>query len=152
MIDGVISILKDDSTLTTDVGLNKAGTTVKVYPVVCPQGEEMPYIICAITGCSEKECKDIIGHPQDETFDILVYAKNYTDVSAIELRAIEILTEFSGNSSDSHISEIILQTHRDLFDNDRKAYVRVASFKGSGFFFSDIVTAFTTGFSLGFRS
>lgn len=152
MIESVINILKDDSEIGSEVGENKAGSTVKVFPVVCPQGEEMPYIICAITGCQEKECKDASGYPHDEIFDVIAYAKNYADVDVIGKRIIDIITNFSGNSGSSYVSEFLLQTHKDLFDNDRQAYVRLHSFKSSGFLLSELITAFTTGFSIGFRA
>lgn len=120
MITDYINTLLDDSTIQSLIGQNKAANAYKVYPVVCDQGETVPYIVVAVTGCEPLECKDNTGLPDIETFDTIIYSDDYEDLLAIETRVIEL---YNG------VENTTLQTHRDLFDNERKCYVRVASFR-----------------------
>lgn len=128
MLSEVIDILIGDTTVQGLVGRNKASSAYKVFPVVCPQGEDAPFIVGAITGCDELVCKDNSGaQPNEEYIDLLFYGKNYKDVDTLERAATDILNGVSTNV----FSLIIMKTHKDLFDHDRKEYVRVSSYQFS---------------------
>jgi hypothetical protein len=61
MIQGIIEILTDDVPVQTAVGLNKAADKYKVYPVITPQTEKPPYVVCALTGTSPAQTKDCVS-------------------------------------------------------------------------------------------
>jgi len=125
MIAEVIQVLINNATIQGKVGQNKAGSTYKVFPVVCPQGEDLNWIVCALTSADPAACKD--GSLTDEYFDAICYAKKYDHVNDMGRTMISVLQGYE----DNFFSDIQFQTHRDLWDNDRQAFVRVVSFKGS---------------------
>lgn len=127
MIKEVIEKLISDTDIQDKVGVNKAGTTVKVFPVVCPQGETAPYVTCSITGSDPIGCKEHRGLPEEEYFDIITYAEKYDQLDDIEHTIVDVLNTLE----DDVFSLVILQSHKDMFDNDRKIFARVSSFKGS---------------------
>lgn len=92
MIEGIITILKDDVTVQSLIGENAADVKYKVYPGVCPQPEKAPYIVVRRTGKPPVGiCKGIKSTVFQPTVEVIVYHKSYNKLEAIENAVIDAL-------------------------------------------------------------
>jgi hypothetical protein len=129
MIQGVTYILENDATFGSIVGLNKAGTKYKVYPVVTPQDEEAPYAVVLLTGKSPfGQCKDA-SITYEYSFDVYSYHKNFEQVVTLDEAVMDALDGLSGTYNSIVFQSIRFNTARDEpFSVDYKLFSRVSSF------------------------
>lgn len=112
MIEGVIKILITDTTIQSKIGKNKSDNKYKVYPVVCPQKEEHPYIVIRVNSKSPEYCKD--GSKDfTYTFAVFAYAITYQLVNEISDAIEEALTGKEGTFEGVKFSEIRFVTLTD---------------------------------------
>lgn len=80
MVTGVITILTQDATVQSLVGLNSTDEKYKIYPVIVPQKETYPYITVRQTSKVRigKGCGFMSG------IDITSYHKSYDQVLALD--------------------------------------------------------------------
>lgn len=84
MLKGPIYILTHDTTVADLVGTNKADTKVKVYPGICPEPEQHPFLVLRITQKLDHEpCKGVKSTTFLYGFDVFIYTKNYDEGDAI---------------------------------------------------------------------
>lgn len=125
MISGIIEILIEDYQVQNLVGMNKAGQKYKVYPVVCPQGEEQPYQVAFRTsaGALPSLTKDIRSELEYPTVNIVSYAKSYRQAEVIA-EATRAALERSGYDTDAgyDFNSIWLVQERDLFDDSAQLF------------------------------
>lgn len=88
MTAGVIAILIADTGVQALIGQNKSGNKYKVYPGICPQPENHPYLIVRRTGKNPVQCKGMPGGLVPHSFEVIAYHKSYNELDEIEL-AIE---------------------------------------------------------------
>jgi len=132
MINGVIQLLVNDATVKSLVGKNKEDNKWKVYPVVCPQPEQHPYVILRITGRAPEYCKG--EKPTDFTysFNVWCYAKTYQLVNEIDDSITDLLSNYEGTSDGVVFKEIRFVTAKDeavQIDSGDMLYARVLSFE-----------------------
>jgi hypothetical protein len=129
MIQGVTYILENDATFGSIVGLNKAGTKYKVYPVVTPQDEEAPYAVVLLTGKSPfGQCKGS-NDTFEYSFDVYSYHKNFEQVVTLDEAVIDALVGKTGLYNGVTFQEIRFTNSRDeAYSVDYKLFSRVSSF------------------------
>lgn len=131
MMQGIIEILTENSGVQTAVGRNAEDTKYKVYPVISPQTEKPPYIVCALTGSTPSQTKDCVSTLDNENFDCLIYSNNYEQGHDIDL-AIRTALDGKRSNTDNgiHFSKIYFQSRRDAAVEGKEGmiYVRVASY------------------------
>lgn len=125
MTSGIIEILIEDYQVQQLVGLNKASTKFKVYPIVCPQGEVQPYqvVFRSSAGAIPSLTKDIRSELEYPTVNVISYAKNYRDAEILA-EATRAALERSGYDTDAGyvFNSIWLAQERDLFDEASQLY------------------------------
>lgn len=119
MLKAVTYILENDATVQAAVGLNKAGDKHKVYPVVIPETEVAPYIVCRITGktLGAKDCGYIYN------IEILAYHYSYDDVSDL-IAAVEdaMLTQTPATVNGVNFGWAQVLSESDDFVKDHDLY------------------------------
>jgi hypothetical protein len=128
MIQGVIQILLDASAVTSEVGNNKGNHKPKIYPVVCPQPEESPYITVSKISTNPDGCK--VSTLDEVNFTVLHYSKNYNKADAMHeatRAALEVIQDHTELGFE--FADIRFVTDRDLFDNEAQLYVRQADYR-----------------------
>lgn len=131
MMQGIIEILTEDTAVQTLVGLNAAALKYKVYPVISPQTEKPPYVVCTLTGSTPAQMK---GDPSDldvENFECLIYANNYEQGHNIDIAIRDALDNKRANTDTGiYFDKIWFVSRRDAAVEGREAmiYVRVASY------------------------
>lgn len=126
MIKGVTAILNADDTFKTLVGMNKALTKYKAYPLIAPQPEEAPYSICKMTSKSLK-CKGLTTF--DCGFDVISYAINYDDVQLIDDAVLEALVPYRSTINGIAFSDIqFINTSDEYVETYGGLYAKISSF------------------------
>ena len=132
MMQGVIEILRLNSSVQTAVGQNAATSKYKIYPVMAPQTEKPPYIVCALTGSTPAQTKDCRSTLDIENFDCLIYSNNYEQGHEIDLAIRSALDYAHGNTDETNIyfDKIWFVSRRDAAVEGKEGmiYVRVASY------------------------
>lgn len=128
MILGAVQRMVADATLANLVGRNKADSTYKIYPIACPQQEDIPYITCGLTSAEPISCKGVGGQPDDENFDVIVWDEDYERLDAIGRRVIEVLNNALAGTIP--FKQLTFLTHKDALDDRSKRMVRIISFRG----------------------
>ena len=130
MIAGIISILKNDSTIQTLVGKNKIDSKYKVYPVRAADLEQHPYITVWITGKLPYECKGIDATTFKVSFEVHSYAKSYDEAQRIDEAVEEALEGQSGTFETYVFQEILFKNTKDMFSEYAGGlYVRVSTYE-----------------------
>jgi hypothetical protein len=80
MTNGVINILIDDSLIQSVVGMDKQEETYKVYPVLCHQPEQHPYIVIRINSEEPIDCKEGTND-SIYSFSVYCFANSYEKIS-----------------------------------------------------------------------
>ena len=130
MIQGVIYILKEDTTIKALVGRNKSGDKFKVYPVRSGDAEETPFITVWITGKVPYECKGISPTSWQYTFEVHSYAKSYDKAQEIDEAVETALVNPEGTYATYVFQEILFKNTKDMFsDYAGGCYVRVSTYE-----------------------
>lgn len=127
MIQGVIQLLVDDSTVQSLTGEDSEGYP-KVYPVVAPQDVKKPYYTVRIIGNNPNQCKDGSSTLDKVFFDVISYGEDYGDIDSLDNAARSVLDNFRGTKEGINFSRVFFQTHEDLFDQNDRAYIRKSTF------------------------
>ncbi len=131
MTSGIIDILIDSAAVQASVGMNKAGDKWKVYPMVCPQPEDQPYIVVEKTANARqtrsmgKEIESTLDYP---TYNVLCYAKNFRKTEELNEAVRAALDNVSATTSVCTFQRVWLVTDYDRFSNDLDLYVHVATY------------------------
>lgn len=128
MTSAIIQILVANAGVQSVVGLNKAGTKYKVYPVRADQDEIQPYIT-VFKGQNDP----ILATSKDEVSQ-LDYPRITISCWAIEFRDTELMFEAVRNALDNdsstfgsyNIQRLWIVDDRDGWDPESKLYVHVA--------------------------
>ena len=101
MIKGVTHILENDVTFQGIVGRNKALSKFKVYPVIAPQTEIIPYSVVRMTSktLQHKGSNGSNRNSFEVSFTVNSYHKNYDDVDLLDQAVIQALVPFRGTSN-----------------------------------------------------
>jgi hypothetical protein len=130
MIEGIIYILKNDSTVQSLVGQNKAEAKYKIYPVRAADPETHPYITVWITGKTPYECKGITATTYKLSFEVHSYANSYDVVQSMDEAVKDALDGSAGTYQMYVFQEIQFKNTKDMFsDYAGGLYVRVANFE-----------------------
>lgn len=125
MTSGIVEILIEDIQVQNLVGLNRAGNKYKIYPVVCPQGEEQPYqcVYRGSAGSIPSLTKDIRSELDYPTVTVMSYAKSYRQAEVLA-EATRVALERSDYITDAgyQFNSIWLVQERDLFDDSSQLY------------------------------
>lgn len=131
MTSGIIEILIENATIQTLIGQNVAGDKYKVYPVVCPQGENQPYITVYKGGAGplpslSKELASSLDYP---TVTVVAWAKNFRKTELI-FEAVRAALDNQAAITDAGyiFSRIWLIDSRELYDNDAELYANMMTF------------------------
>lgn len=132
MMQGIIEILTENAGVQTIVGRNADNTKYKVYPVITPQKEKPPYVVCALTGSDPVQAKNCRSTLDKENFDCLIYSTNYEEGHEIDVAIRAALDQASGTTDDTniHFDSIWFVSRRDAAVEGKEGmiYVRVASY------------------------
>lgn len=129
MIGGIIKKLIDDVGIQTIIGMNKKGTTRKIYPVRIEQDEEFPAATVSLSsedpGFVSKGC--LVSYDLS-TVRVAVFSERYHIVEDFE-KAIKVsLDGWSGVSAATTYDFIRFQTANDIYDDQAQVYGRVMEF------------------------
>jgi len=132
MIKGVTYILKNDVTFQTIVGQNAALSKYKVYPVIAPQTEIIPYSVVRMTS-KELLHKGQSGSNRNSyevNFSVASYHKNYDDVDLLDQAVIQALVPFRGSANGVTFGYIeFTNSSDDYVEAYGGLYARVSSFR-----------------------
>lgn len=130
MTEGIVDILINDSTVQSLVGQNKIGDKYKVYPLIVPQKEQAPYIVCRMTSRPPVDCKSSRASMFTPSVAVYCYAVNYNDCLDLERAVINALDNISGNSNGVQFSQIrYADSSEDFINVDGNGlYVRIPIF------------------------
>jgi hypothetical protein len=132
MIKGITYILETDATFQTRVGYNVALTKYKVYPVIAPQTENIPYSVVRMTDKTllHKGRSGDNRNSFEVTFTVHSYHKNYDDVDILDQAVIQALVPFRGTSNGVSFGYIeFVSSSDDYVEAYGGLYVRLTSFK-----------------------
>jgi hypothetical protein len=131
MIQGAITILKNNDTIESLIGTNKATSKTKVFPGICAQPEESPYLVVRRTGKSPfAPCKGVTTTVFRPTFDVIIYHKSYDKIEAIEDAVISALDWYTGTSEGITYKTIQFQTSYDAdYITQYNLHARVVEFE-----------------------
>src|SRR5690349_15613684 len=119
MTSGIIEILTDDTTVKNLVGKNKVDSKWKVYPTVCPQPEDNPYIVVSKTSNDTlsigKDCLSLLDHPR---YDIICYAKNFRRTEEMAEAVRNALDGVASNTDVCQFLRIWMVAEREAWSND----------------------------------
>jgi hypothetical protein len=125
--DSIYSLLNGDATLVSLVGNDPASGGLKLYPVVIPQGKQVPVLAYEIMADDPTPSKDGASKLDRYDIQIAVYHNNYDEAHTIIERVRTILDDYRGVNSGNDIDKI-------WYDNRDDAY----SEQGDVFLISDI--------------
>lgn len=132
MIKGVTYILETDAGFQTRVGQNAALTKYKVYPVIAPQTEIIPYSVVRMT-YKELLHKGRTGSNRNSfevSFTVNSYHKNYDDVDLLDQAVIQALVPFRGTSNGVTFGYIeFVSSMDDYVEAYGGLYARMTTFK-----------------------
>jgi hypothetical protein len=131
MIQGLITILKNNDTIENLIGTNKATSKTKVFPGICPQPEESPYIVVRRTGKPPfAPCKGVVTTVFKPLFEVIIYHKSYDKIEAIEAAVVSALDWYTGTSEGFTYKTIQFQTSFDAdYIVDYSLHARVIEFE-----------------------
>ncbi len=130
MITGLIQHLKNNASVQTAVGQNKAANTHKVFPIVCPQGEDNPYILVRLHSREPRKA----GINCNPTYDDLIvrvacHSEKYSEIESLDTAVFNALEGASGTLEGSEFDIIRIVDSKDAFDEDAETYVRITDYK-----------------------
>lgn len=134
MLKGVTYILETDSTFQSVVGQNKALTKYKIYPVIAPQTEIIPYSVVRITGKEMTHKGRPTGYRNVFTvsFTVSSYHKNYDDLDTLDNAVVQALVPFRGSSNGVTFGYIeFVSSYDDYVDAYGGLYARVTTFSAN---------------------
>jgi len=129
MLKAITYILENDATVQAAVKRNKATDKHKVYPVVVPETETAPYLVCRLTGKvpGAKNCGYLY------TVEVVAYHFSYDDVTTL-IEAAENALINQGQATINGVSFGFAQltNESDDFVKDHDLYVKTATFQAHG--------------------
>ena len=131
MMQGIIEILTEDTGVQAVVGQNENLTKYKIYPVISPQKEKPPYVVCALTGSGPAQMKGNISDLDQENFDCLIYSNNYEQGHAIDIAIRTALDNKRANTDTGiYFDKIWFVSRRDAAVEGKEGliYARVVSY------------------------
>jgi hypothetical protein len=131
MINGVIEILVENAGVQTAIGLDKDALRYKVFPVLCPPTEVVPYMICALSGSTPTLSKELASDLDLESFEIFIFTQTYEQGHNIDLAIRAALDNARGTTDTTlvHFDKIWFTSRRDAQVQGREGiYTRVVSY------------------------
>jgi hypothetical protein len=132
MIAGINEILNENEGVIAAVGLNAADTKVKVYPIVAPPGESLPYLTTSLAGNAPTLYKGLPSSLDAPTFAVNVHAGSYDEVTTIGEAVREALDEKTSVTEAGYAFDRIWYTNEydrpEMFTTDHPVYVRTLIF------------------------
>jgi hypothetical protein len=126
MTSGIIEILTDSVTVQGLVGQNRAGTKYKVYPTVCPDTEDQPYVVVSKTSNNtQSQGKDVDSLLDYPTYDIRAYSKNFRTTEEISEACRAAVDNMASVTDVCEFRRIWAINDYDAFDNDAELYVHI---------------------------
>jgi hypothetical protein len=130
MIQGIIQILKDSTVVVSAVGQNEDGNKPKVYPVVCPQKEEAPYITVHETSKPPIRCKGTRPTDYNFTANVICYADSYEKVNRMADAVESSVDSTKGTFAGVTFKDLRYETRQDAFDNEAGLYLKIVQLAG----------------------
>lgn len=129
MLKGAIHILTSDATVRTKVGQNKAADKYKVYPGICPEPEQHPFLVLRITDAPDfAVSKNAVVNSREYSFDVYAYTKNYDDLEDLTDAIKNALDQGSGTHNGIDFDVIRYVTFSDGYDDVSQLYTRTIGF------------------------
>jgi hypothetical protein len=129
MLKGAIHILINDATVSGLVGTNKAGDKVKVYPGICPEPEQHPFIVGRISSAPDfASSKNDAVEIREYSFNLFVYTKNYEDLDELTEAIKTALDQANGEHNDVDFDEIRYVDFSDGYVDDYQLHARTMVF------------------------
>jgi len=130
MITGLLQAIKNDATVQSRVGQNQASNTHKVYPVVCPQGEEPPYILVRLGSREPRGAGKSCNPTYDELIVVVAsYSDKYSEIENLDSASFHVLEGATGTIEGSEWDFIRLVDSKDMFDESANCFVRISEYK-----------------------
>lgn len=127
MIQAVIQILINTTSVQQAVGKTGDNAKYKIFPVIADGEEALPYTVASIIGNNPNYCKDGASRLDTVSFQTITYAKFYEDMDAIDTAQRFALDGFNGISAAIPLN-IWITNQQDLWDDARQAYARVSDY------------------------
>lgn len=129
MTSGIIELLIGSAIVQTTVGTNAKGDKYKVYPMICPQPEDSPYIVVEkISNTTRSMGKEIDSTLDYPTFRVLSYAKNFRKTEELHDACRQAIDNKGAITSVCVFERIWLITDADRFSNDLDMYVHESQY------------------------
>lgn len=130
MTSGIIEILIEDAGVQVAVGRNANDTKWKVYPTVCPQGEEQPYITVYEFGLDAVAGKQCFGELDYPKIRVVGNAKNFRDMEVMMEATRNALDGKSASTDAGYIfTNISISDHREGWDEAAQLHVGIQDYR-----------------------
>lgn len=127
MTSGIVEILTENAGVRALTGLNAAGGKYKIYPFVCPQPENMPYIVVSkVSNDTQSQGKEIISTLDYPTYHVLCYHKNFRPTEIMHEAVRAALDKQWFDTETCKFESVWLINDYDGFDNRLELYCHVA--------------------------
>ena len=130
MLKGVNYILNNDSGVQSSLGLNKVGSKYKVYPLVAPEPEKVPYCTTVVTGRDPLQCKAGAITSSIYRFDVRSYNTSYDDLVTLNEAVVTALNQETGSINGVSFGRILFVDERDdhVIYGSHTIFIKVSSF------------------------
>ena len=132
MIKGVTYILKNDSGVQSLLGLNRASTKYKVFPVICSQEEVPPYSVVRMTSkvLAHKGTGGSNRNKFEVEFTVSSYHKSYDEVDQLDYYVTQALVPYRGTANSIAFDYIeFTGSSDDYTDSYDGLYIRNTTFR-----------------------
>lgn len=105
-----------------------AATTPRVYPVLIPQGADLPLSVYQkVTGNRDHALGGFTGLTYSR-FQIEAWAETYSEAKALMAAIAAALDDYSGTVGTVRIGSCLMQAERDFYEPDAGAHRIIADF------------------------
>lgn len=128
MIQGIIEILSADEPFKEMVGLNAARTKPKIYWVVCPATEKIPYVVLSIASNSPNQNQDDVSSVDQVLFQAFTYTDDPEKADEIDVAMRWLIEGKKITTSTVYFQRIYAVNQQDGFDKEAQKPFRVTTY------------------------
>lgn len=132
MIAGINEILNEDAGVIALVGQNAAASKTKVYPVVAPSGESLPYLTTSLVSTGPNLHKGSGSTLDAPSFAVNVHANSYDGLTGIS-EAVRAALDQKASVTEAGYEFVRIwyaneYDRPEMFTTDHPVYVRTIIF------------------------
>jgi hypothetical protein len=132
MIAGINEILVEDAGVQTAVGQNAASSKYKVYPIVAPSGEALPYITTSRVSNAPNLNKDSVSSLDLQSFAVHVHSNSYDGIDDMAEAVRNALNNKRSTTEAGYLFDRIWYSNEydrpELYNSNNPVFVRTIIF------------------------